>query len=79
MGNGASCTKVEQFDESVQMPSITPTKRSSTSLSFTRSQKTTQNNAPPPPVSPILEDEFTIRKNAEQYASVWDSHAKVSL
>ena len=79
MGNGASCTKVEQFDESVQMPSITPIKRSSTSLSSIQPGKTTPSRPPVPPISPVVEEDFTVRKNTEQYASVWDSHAKVSL
>jgi hypothetical protein len=79
MGNGAICTKVEKFDESVQMPSISPTKRSSTSLSFTPSYKSTHKKAPPPPILTVQDEGFAVKRNADQYSSVWDPQARVSF
>ncbi len=76
MGNGASCTKVEQFDESSQIPS--PIKRSSTSSSIVQPYRTLV--AKPPTISPVEEEEgFAVKTNTDQYSSVWDYNAKVGL
>jgi hypothetical protein len=76
MGNGMGCTSVEQFDESVQMPSLSPQKFSSTPL-VPKSYRTPL--IKPPPISPIQEEGFIVRRNTDQYSSLWDHSAKVSL
>lgn len=79
MGNGSICTKVEQFDESVQMPSISPPGGLSTPSS-TQSYITPEiKPPPPPPMLPSHDDGFRVEKNTDQYSSIWDYDAKVSL
>ena len=77
MGNGASCTKVEQFDESVQMPSLSPIKRPSTSSSVLQPY----NNPLSKPSSafPVQDERFEVKKDTDQYSTVWDFNTKVSL
>jgi hypothetical protein len=77
MGNGASCTRVEQYDESVQMPSISPSKPPSTSSSLSPTYKILLNKQPP--ISSVQEEGFSVTKNADKYSSIWDYNAKVSL
>ena len=75
MGNGGSCTRVEQYDASVQMPSISPTKSGSSFSSSGRPSKPGQDRTP---ITPIPEEGFAPKANLDQYSSVWDRESKVS-
>ncbi len=74
MGSGWICPK--KFDKIVQMPSISSEKPTSATSSLSQSYKT-----PPikPPLSSVQEDGFTVKRNADQYSSIWDYNAKVSI
>ncbi len=76
MGTGSSCMKVKQFDESVQMPSISPDKSIPTpsSLSPVYTILPTQ----PPPTISMQDEGFKVKRNTDQYSTVWDSNSKVS-
>jgi hypothetical protein len=77
MGNGSSCTRVEQFDESVQMPSVSPEIRSSSS-----SSPLSQPYKIPPtkvvPAASAQEEGFKVKRNSDQYSTIWDLNSKVS-
>ena len=82
MGHGASCTRVETFDESVQMPSISPTIRSSSSSSSPFPSKLIPPKPLPVRKTPIPAvgevDEFEVKTNSDKYSSIWDFNTKVS-
>ena len=75
MGSSSSCMKVEQFDESVQMPSISPDKPISTPSSL--SPVYTIPSKQPPTVS-IQDEGFKVKRNTDQYSTIWDFNSKVS-
>jgi len=78
MGNGSICSKKQQFDKSVQMPSRSPEKRTSTPLLLSQPNKVPPIK-PSPSISPVQKEGFTVKQNAEQYSSIWDYNAKVSM
>ena len=76
MGHGASCMRVDQFDQTVQVPS--PLKRSSTP---SQSSEPFKSPLIKPTSTESIEEEnrFIVKRNADQYSSVWDYNARVSL
>ncbi|CAF1629693.1 unnamed protein product [Adineta ricciae] len=71
MGSAACRSKVKQYDQSVQIPSVSPCTSTST----------------PPPGQPYptviswpssTEKGFKVKTNTEQYTSVWDQNTKLS-
>ena len=76
MGNGSIFNRKDRFDESIQYPSIPSTKRCSTAslLSTPVVHHLTRNKTP----MPVIKEGFEVKRNTEQYTSIWDNHVRVS-
>ena len=72
MGSAACRLKVKQHDQSIQMPSVSPC----------RSTSTPPSGQPYSTVIPWpnpAEKGFKVQSNTEQYTSVWDQNTKVGV